>query len=93
MYSSGIYINKICLLDINLITEGETSEAFYFYTLPTTEPSDLTCETTIIAGISASDYYYNAAFSWQNPTTGISEDIAYQFSYNLVESMTHKFSS
>ena len=65
-----------CLTEINLITEGETSEEFYFYTLPTSPPSDLACDTT----------YDTLSITWSDPTIGMVENTTYQFSYNLVDS-------
>ena len=70
-----------CLTEISLITEGETSEEFYFYTLPTSPPSDLACDTT----------YDTLSLTWSDPTMGMVENTTYQFSYNLLDS-NQKFS-
>lgn len=64
-------------LGTTLITDGETSDAFYFYTLPTSPPSDLECATT----------YDSLSLTWGNPTIGMVDNTSYQFSYTLVDSM------
>ena len=69
------FINPI--LGTTLITDGETSDEFYFYTLPTSPPSDLECATT----------YDSLSLTWGNPTIGMVDNTSYQFSYTLVDSM------
>lgn len=60
-----------------LITEGETSDVFYFYTSPTLPPADLACETT----------YDSLILTWSQPTLGMEENTTYYYSYNLIKSM------
>ena len=60
-----------------MITEGETSDVFYFYTLPTLPPADLACETT----------YDSLSLTWSQPTLGMEENTTYYYSYNLIKSM------
>ena len=61
---------------IKLITEGETSGEFYFYTLPTSTPSDLKCEATTD----------DLIVTWSDPTTGMDQNTIYQYSYYLIDS-------
>ena len=60
-----------------MITEGGTSDEYYFNTLPTSTPTDLHCETT----------YNDLTLTWSDPTTGMTENATYQFTYSLTESM------
>ena len=60
-----------------MITEGETSDVFYFYTSPTLPPADLACKTT----------YDSLSLTWSQPTLGMEENTTYYYSYNLIKSM------
>ena len=80
-YLINYFINPIWHLGTTLITDGETSDEFYFYTLPTSPPSDLECATT----------YDSLSLTWGNPTIGMVDNTSYQFSYTLVDSMWSKF--
>ena len=65
------------LLDTNVITEGETSDEFYFYTLLSSPPSSLECETL----------YNQMDLTWNNPTNGLDSGTSYEYSYSVTESM------
>ena len=56
-----------------LITEGETSYPFYFYTLPTTPPIMMACESTLDS----------ITFKWKKPTTGMVDQTVYHYDYSL----------
>ena len=58
-----------------LITEGETSEPFYFTTLPTSPPSKLSC-------VSEGD---SLTVKWNNPTAGMVDETVYRYAYRLLE--------
>ena len=62
-------------LGINLITEGENSEYFYFFTLPTSLPFDLRCGST----------FDTLSLQWTDPTIGMRENVPYFYNYNLVK--------
>ena len=71
------------LKDITLITEGETSDDFYFYTVPSTLPSNLECTASY-----NEDYGHMIELTWNDPTTfDLDEDSTYKYSYILIESM------
>ena len=59
-----------------MITEGGTSDEYYFNTLPASTPTDLHCETTS----------NHLTLTWSDPTTGMTENATYQFTYSLTES-------
>ena len=59
-----------------MITEGGTSDEYYFNTLPASTPTDLHCETTS----------NDLTLTWSDPTTGMTENATYQFTYSLTES-------
>ena len=65
------------LTDTNVITEGETSDEFYFYTLLSSPPSSLECETL----------YNQMDLTWNNPTNGLDSGTSYEYSYTVAESM------
>ena len=65
------------LTDTNVITEGETSDEFYFYTLLSSPPSSLECETL----------YNQMDLTWNNPTNGLDSGTSYECSYTVTESM------
>lgn len=65
------------LIDTNVITEGETSDEFYFYTLLSSPPSSLECETL----------YNQMDLTWNNPTNGLDSGTSYEYSYSVTESM------
>ena len=60
-----------------MITEGETSDEFYFYTLLSSPPSSLECETL----------YNQMDLTWNNPTNGLDSGTSYECSYTVTESM------
>ena len=60
-----------------MITEGETSDEFYFYTLLSSPPSSLECETL----------YNQMDLTWNNPTNGLDSGTLYECSYTVTESM------
>ena len=71
------------LKDITLITEGETSDDFYFYTVPSTLPSNLECTASY-----TEDYGHMIELTWNDPTTfDLDEDSTFKYSYSLIESM------
>ena len=88
------YIGIFCpLIGVNEITEGETSEAFYFDTIPSTPPANVKCE---------SEDPHEVKVTWENPLQGIehltveNQDNVkvynYQFHYQLKKSMLSKHS-
>ena len=68
---------KNSFLDTNLITVGETSEEFQLYTLLSSPPSSLACETTADT----------LSISWSDPTVGLVAGTDYTYSFSLMESM------
>jgi hypothetical protein len=64
------------LIDTNVITEGETSDEFYFYTLLSSPPSSLECETL----------YNQMDLTWNNPTNGLDSGTSYEYSYSVTDS-------
>ena len=60
-----------------MIAEGETSDVFYFDTLPTSPPSNLKCESTSSNSLK---------LKWDNPTQGMEKITSYAFSYHLNKS-------
>ena len=59
--------------DTNLITEGETSDEFYFYTLPSSVPANLECDAD----------FETLSINWEDPTIGMVSNTSYTFSYTL----------
>ena len=59
--------------DTNLITEGETSDEFYFYTLPSSVPANLECDAD----------FETLSINWEDPTIGMVSNTSYTFSYSL----------
>ena len=57
----------------HLIAKGDYSKEFYFYTLPTSPPLELECETS----------YDSVTPKWKNPTIGLKNGTEYKFIYNL----------
>jgi hypothetical protein len=83
--TSHIKILFSSLTDITLITEGETSDDFYFYTVPSTLPSNLECTASY-----TEDYEHMIELTWDDPTIfDLDEDSTYKYSYSLIESMLH----
>ena len=72
---------KNSFLDTNLITVGETSEEFQFYTLLSSPPSSLACETTD----------NTLSISWSDPTVGLVAGTDYTYSFSLMESMFSQY--
>jgi hypothetical protein len=72
---------KNSFLDTNLITVGETSEEFQFYTLLSSPPSSLACETTD----------NTLSISWSDPTVGLVSGTDYTYSFSLMESMFSQY--
>ena len=72
---------KNLFLDTNLITVGETSEEFQFYTLLSSPPSSLACETTD----------NTLSISWSDPTVGLVAGTDYTYSFSLMESMFSQY--
>ena len=72
---------KNSFLDTNLITVGETSEEFQFYTLLSSPPSSLACETTD----------NTLSISWNDPTVGLVAGTDYTYSFSLMESMFSQY--
>ena len=78
-----LYIIRVHSKDIlsfpenTLITEGESSDTFHFFTLPSTPPSDLACTST----------FESLTLKWNDPTRGMPEMInqAYRFAYSLTD--------
>ena len=56
-----------------MITEGETSEPYYFTTLPTSPPSKDECVSS----------WDSITFKWNNPTTGMVNGTVYRYAYSL----------
>ena len=63
----------VCFADTNLITEGETSDEFYFYTLPSSVPANLECDAD----------FETLSINWEDPTIGMVSNTSYTFSYSL----------
>ena len=72
---------KNLFLDTNLITVGETSEEFQLYTLLSSPPSSLVCETTDDT----------LSISWSDPTVGLVAGTDYTYSFSLMESMFSQY--
>ena len=66
----------LSLIDTNLITLGETSDEFHFYTRPSSPPSSVECETSVDT----------LAISFYDPTVGL-ESGTYTYTYTLTDSM------
>ena len=64
-----------------MITVGETSEEFQFYTLLSSPPSSLVCETTDDT----------LSISWSDPTVGLVAGTDYTYSFSLMESMFSQY--
>ena len=58
-----------------LITEGETSDPFYFATLPTSPPVQQECVST----------WDSLSFKWNNPTEGMVDETVYHYAYRLLK--------
>ena len=58
----------------NLITEGETSDLFFFFTSPSSPPVEVNCETTEKSIVP----------KWKNPTShGMNKNDVYKFKWYL----------
>ena len=58
----------------NLISEGETSESFFFFTSPSSPPVKISCETTENSIVP----------KWKNPNThGMNTNDTYKFKWYL----------
>ena len=52
-----------------MITEGENSNKFYFFTLPSSIPADLECKAESHA----------LSLQWTDPTIGMVENVTYHY--------------
>ena len=76
-YLVDIHSRFYAYLGNNLIAEGESSDEFYFFTLPSSPPADLKCKTES----------HSLSLRWRDPIIGMIENVTYQYSYDLIAGM------
>ena len=63
-----------------MIAKGTSSDDFYFFTLPSSPPSDLECVASTFESL-------DLKWKYPDPNEMFANDTVYHFSYNLVKSM------